>query len=131
MLPDSRLADRLVHVADTGCAAAAGRTGRCAPRHRVARVDVLGAACSMKPSGAMTGTLPLLHVRLVDDAAHAAEVIGVRMRVDHGDYRALAELLVDQSQRRGRRLLRVSGSNTIQPVSPLMKLMLERSKPRT
>ena len=37
-----------------------------------------------------------LDVGLVDDAAHAAVVIDVRMAVDHGDDRPLAEVLRDE-----------------------------------
>ena len=50
------------------------------------------------------GHLAALDVRLVDHAPHAAEVIGVRMRIDHGQHRAFAELLRDQGERRGRGL---------------------------
>ena len=79
----------------------------------------------------MTGTLPLLHVGLVDDAAHAAEVIDVRVRVDHRHDRTLAELLIDERERRPAVSFAVSASKTIQPVSPRTNVMLARSKPRT
>ena len=44
-------------------------------------------------------------VGLVDHAAHAAEVVDVRVRVDDADHRPLAELLVDELERRARGFL--------------------------
>jgi len=38
-------------------------------------------------------------IGLVDDAAHAAPVVAMRMRIDHGHDRELAEMFVDQLQR--------------------------------
>jgi hypothetical protein len=40
--------------------------------------------------------LAATHVGFIDHAAHAAEVVDVRVRVDDADHRALAELLVDE-----------------------------------
>ena len=49
----------------------------------------------------MIGDLPGPHIRFVDDAAHAAPVVGMRVRIDHGrDRKALADMLLEQLPRR-------------------------------
>ena len=49
----------------------------------------------------MTGIFPDLHIRFLDDAAHAAPVVGMRVRIDHGrDRKALADVLLEQLPRR-------------------------------
>ena len=51
----------------------------------------------MKSTGAMSAHLARAHVRLVDDAAHAAPVVAVGVRVDHRrDRQALADMLLEQ-----------------------------------
>ena len=46
------------------------------------------------------GIFPDLQVRFVDDAAHAAPVVGMRVRIDHGrDRKALAHMLLEQLPR--------------------------------
>ncbi len=67
----------------------------------------------------------------LDQTAHASKVIGVGVAVDHRTDRPLAQLTADQFVGRpgGGRVVRVS--TTIQPLSPRMKVMLARSKPRT
>ena len=50
-------------------------------------------AASRKPSGAMIRTRPARDVGLVDDAAHAGEVVDVAVRVDDRVDRPLAEVL--------------------------------------
>ena len=58
----------------------------------------------MKSRGAMICDLAGAHVRLVDDAAHAAPVVAVRVRVDHRrDRQALADVLLEQLHRGARR----------------------------
>ena len=52
-------------------------------------------------AGRDDGDLPGPHVRLVDDAAHAAPVVGMRVGIDHGrDGKALADVLLEQLPRR-------------------------------
>ena len=61
---------------------------------------------SMNPSGAITVHLATAHVGFVDHAAHAAEMIAMRMRVDdHRRHGPLAEFLVDEVERRPRGFL--------------------------
>ena len=48
-------------------------------------------ACSRKPDRRDDRHLAAAHVRLVDDAPDAAEVVAVGVRVDDRDDRALAE----------------------------------------
>ena len=43
--------------------------------------------------------LAALYISLVDNTAHATEVIEVRVRVDDGNYRTFAEFSVNQLQR--------------------------------
>ena len=68
-----------------------------------------------------------LDVGLVHDAAHAAVVVDVRMAVDHRDHRPLPRCWVTSSYAAFAVSAEISGSNTIQPVSPWTKVMLERS----
>ena len=87
----------------------------------------------MKSTGAITRHLARAHVRLVDDAAHAAPVVAMGVGVDHRrDRQALADMLLEQLPGGAHRLSALtSGSKTIQPVLPRTKVMSERSKPRT
>ena len=53
--------------------------------------------------GAMTGIFPRPHICFVDDAAHAAPVIAMGVRIDYGrDRKALANVLLEQLPRRAR-----------------------------
>ena len=89
-------------------------------------------AASRKPSGAMIRTRPARDVGLVDDAAHAGEVVDVAVGVDHrrapGGRRGARRTSSSAARAVS---AEVSGSITIQPVSPSMKVMFERSRPRT
>ena len=54
----------------------------------------------MKSRGAMTWTLPARTIVVIDNAAHAAEVVAVRVRVDHRrDRQTLALVLLEQLPR--------------------------------
>jgi hypothetical protein len=61
-----------------------------APRHRVAGEHVLGDRVLHELVGGDDFDLARAHVGLVDHAAHAAEVVGVAVRVDHRDHRLRA-----------------------------------------
>ena len=76
------------------------------PVHGVAGVDVLRHGVIHEANRGDDLDLAAAHVGLVHHAAHAAEVIGVGVRVDHRDHGALAELLVDELERRRGGLLR-------------------------
>ena len=71
------------------------------PVHGVAGIDVLGDRVLHEVAGGDDGDLPGSHIRFLDDAAHAAPVVGMRVRVDHGrDRQALADVLLEQLPRR-------------------------------
>lgn len=75
----------------------------------------------MNPSGAIPRAAASVHVLLARHALHPAEVVGVTVVVDHRDDVTVATAhSVD-----------TSGSTTTTPVAPSMKVMLDRSKPRT
>jgi hypothetical protein len=66
------------------------------------------------------------------DAAHAAEMVEVRVRVDHGAHGRVADAC--GARARGRRTAvsaLESGSTMMRPVSPTTIVMFETSKPRT
>ena len=49
----------------------------------------------------MTGTFPRPHIGFIDDATHAAPVVAMRVRIDHGrDRQALADVLLEKLPRR-------------------------------
>ena len=74
------------------------------PVHGVAGIDVLGNRVLHEVDGSDDGDLPGPHIRFVDDAAHAAPVVGMRVRIDHGrDRQALADVLLEQLPRRADR----------------------------
>ena len=67
------------------------------PVHGVAGVDVLGDRVLHEVARGDDLDLAGAHVRLVDDAAHAAPVVAVGVRVDHRrDRQALADVLLEQ-----------------------------------
>ena len=73
-----------------------------AARHRVAGHDVFLDGRAHEVLGCDQHDLAADNVGLVDHATHAAEMVAVGVRVHDADHRALAELLVDESQRRTR-----------------------------
>lgn len=73
-----------------------------APAHRGTRVDVLGHGVFEEPLGREDR-----HVGVrVDDAENPAEVVGVRVGVDHARHRAVAPVPAVEGQRRRCRLRR-------------------------
>ena len=104
-----------------------------APVHGVAGIDVLGDRVLHEVGGAMSGIFPDSHILFVDDPAHAAPVVAVGVRVDHGrDGKALADVLLEQLPRRARRFrCSPTGQKRSSPVLPRTNVMSERSKPRT
>ena len=100
------LADRLVHMPERAGGQQHAVLEEQTPAHGVAGVDVLGDRvvheCDRRDDRDLAGA----HVGLVDDAPHATKVVGVGMRVHDRDHRSLAELLVDELQRRPGGLLR-------------------------
>ena len=77
------------------------------PVHRVAGIHVLGDRVLHEVARRDDGNLSCAHIRFIDDAAHAAPVVAVRVRVDHRrDRKALADVLLEQLQRRASRFRR-------------------------
>ncbi len=70
------------------------------PVHGVTGVDVFGNRVVHEVDGSDDGDLPRPHIRFVDDAAHAAPVVAMGVRIDHGrDRQALANVLLEQLPR--------------------------------
>ena len=77
------------------------------PVHRVAGIDVLGDREIHEVDGRDDRDLARPHVRFVDDAAHAAPVIAMRVGIDHRrDRQALADVLLEQLPGRANRFRR-------------------------
>ena len=97
------LADRLVGVAERVARQQHGVGILRAPRHRVAGEHVL-LDCSLHEAfGRDHLDLAADDIGFVHDAAHAAEVVHVRVRVHDPENRTRAQLVVDQFERRPRR----------------------------
>ena len=81
-----------------------------------------------EPFGGDDRDLPLGQLLPRGHAQHAGEVVTVAVGVDDGLHGPLAEVLVDQGPLPARAVsVAVSGSMTIQPVSPSMTVRLEMS----
>ena len=72
-----------------------------------------------------------LHVLLGDHALHAAIVVDVAVGIDHRHHRLPGPVLIVEVQGGPGDSAEISGSTTMMPVSPSMKVMLETSEPRT
>ena len=75
--------------------------------------------------------LPARDIGFVHHTAHAAEVIGMRVGVNHRHHRAFTELFIDELERCRSGLFGGQGIEDDPAGLPLMKLMLARSNPRT
>ena len=75
-----------------------------AAAHGRARVHVLGHRVAGETGGRDDGHLARIHVRLIDHAAHAGEVVGVAVGVEDACDRPVAPVLPVQRQRGGGRL---------------------------
>ncbi len=71
-----------------------------ATRHRIAGHHVFLDGRAHEMLGRDQHDLAAGDVGLIDHAAHAAEVVAMRMRVHDADHRPLAEFLVDEGERR-------------------------------
>ena len=100
------LADRLVHVAVGAARQQDAVLEEQAPVHGIAGVDVLRHRVLQESHGRDDRYPAASDIGLVDHTACTAEMITVRMRVDHRDDRPLAELLVDERKGSSGRLLR-------------------------
>ena len=102
------------------------------PVHGIAGVDVLGGNREIhEVDGCDDGDLVRTHVRFVHNGAHATPVVSMRVRIDDGrDGKALPDMLLKQLPGRTNRFGGDQGIE-IQPVFPRMKVMSDRSKPRT
>ena len=76
------------------------------PGHVVAGQQVFGNGRRQEAFGRKDRDVAGLRVVLVDHAAHPTEMIGMAVRVDHAGDRPFAQRVVDQFQRRRRRLAR-------------------------
>ena len=94
------LADRLVRMAVWVARQQHGVRVLRAARHRVAGEDILGNRLAEEALGRDDLDLAAAHVGFIDHAAHTAEVVDVRVRIDDTQHRPLAELLVDEFERR-------------------------------
>ena len=85
-------------------------------------------AASTKPSGAMIRVRPGVHVGDGGHALHPTEVVDVGVRVDHRDHRAARPRCSFTSASDARAVsCEISGSTTIQPVSPAITDITDRS----
>ena len=100
------LADRLIHMTERVALQQRGVLHLTATRHDVAGEHVLGNRMFHESFGRDQHDLAADHVGLIHDASHARPVVHVCMRIDDAHDRTLAELFVDQFERRPRRLLR-------------------------
>ena len=74
------------------------------PVHGISGKDVLRDQCLHEAVGGDDLDLAGAHIRFIDDAAHAAPVVGMVMRIDHGgDGKSLANVLLEQLQTRAGR----------------------------
>ena len=86
-------------------------------------------ASSMKPAGAMIGTLRAL-ASSGNDPEHAAEMVGVAVAENDRRNRLVAEMFARKAIAASDVSREVSVSMTIQPLFPSTSVMLARSKPR-
>ena len=101
------------------------------PQHRRAGDDVLGDGGLEEPHRGDDLDVPARHGFVGRHAADAAEVVDVTVGVDHRDDGPGRTWAWSRSSANAAVSEVVSGSMTIQPVSPAMKVTLERSAPRT
>ena len=94
------LADRLIHMTVGVARQQHGVLVLRAPRHGIAGENVLRDCGIQEAFRCDHLHLAALHVSFVHHAAHAAEVVDVGMGVDDAHDRTLAELLVDEFERR-------------------------------
>jgi len=99
------LADRLVDMAVRAARQQHAVLVEHAPGHSVSGVDVFGDCVIHEANRGNDLDLAALHIRLIDDATDAAEVVTVRMGVDHRNNRTFANLFIDEFQGRSGRFL--------------------------
>ena len=84
-----------------------------APAHRVASHHVLGHRLLEEANRRVDLHLPRLHVGFVHHPAHAAVVVHVAVRIDHGHHGLLGAVLVVEVERRPRGLAGTAGPGSV------------------
>src|SRR5210317_1825964 len=94
----SVLTDRLIDMAERATRQKHTVLIEKASRHSVAGINILGHSVIHEPYRGDDLDFAAHYVCLISHATDASEVIGMRVRVDDRDHRALSEFLVDELQ---------------------------------
>jgi hypothetical protein len=80
------------------------------PVHGVTGIDVFGDRELHEVDRSDYGNLPRPHIRFIDDSTHAAPMVAMGVRVDHGrDRQAATNVLLKELSRRADHFLRYQG----------------------
>lgn len=125
------LADGLIDVAERVAVEERPVLVDHAPVHGVAGVDVLGHGVLEEADGGGHLDVTGVHGVLIDHAPHAAQWSACECEYTTATTGRSPRCSATSSMAAAAVSLIVSGSNTIQPLSPQTKVMLARSQPRT